>query len=97
MSARKIIAFLNRALSARLCEVCGAEVTNINPKARTCGDDVCLRAYREGRSRDEIFAEEATGSGKIPICFEDTVLEDKRIAAEHLRRMDSIWLDRLII
>lgn len=36
---------------SRLCIVCGARVTNQNPKANTC-DNVCTRAKYHGLSRE---------------------------------------------
>jgi hypothetical protein len=35
----------------RLCEVCGARVTNINPAVTTC-DTICTRARNVGWSRE---------------------------------------------
>jgi hypothetical protein len=36
---------------SRPCEICGARVTNMNPKTTTCSS-VCKRAKRNGLSRE---------------------------------------------
>jgi len=37
-------------MKIRKCEICGAKVTNINPKCTTC-DPVCTRAKHNGIDR----------------------------------------------
>jgi hypothetical protein len=37
-------------VSARLCEICGARVRNLNPRVTTCGQ-ICTEAKRKGRTR----------------------------------------------
>jgi len=43
-----------RKKTARLrpCEVCGAQVTNTNPKCTTCGP-ICTKAKKNGRTLKE--------------------------------------------
>ena len=46
----------------RLCVVCGARVTNTNPKVSTC-DAVCGRARRAGRTRAQQHAADMAEDG----------------------------------
>lgn len=41
-------------MSKRACVVCGARVTNLNPKCVTC-DPTCTRARKNGKTREQQF------------------------------------------
>lgn len=46
---------------ARLCEICGALVRNINPKVTTCGP-ICTEAKHKGRTHKHQMRLEANRS-----------------------------------
>ena len=78
----------------RLCVSCGARVFNLNPKARTCGDEICYRAYKEERPRAEVLEEELRKHSEIRVDQQEALEESKLVCQQGVRLMDKIWAGR---
>jgi hypothetical protein len=51
----------------RTCEICGARVTNINPKVTTCGP-ICTEAKNSGRTHKHQMRREAEKALNFEEC-----------------------------